>query len=81
MQEGVASPVGHAAAPVRLPALTIVQTLPAKCSLVDTTILQTAERHPNVLKLVRENEKIGTRLTDYTHITMIVTLTKHSPIQ
>ena len=52
VQQRVPRPVGHTAAAVGLASLAIVQALPAKGTLVYTSVLTTAERHPIVLKLV-----------------------------
>lgn len=51
VQKGVTRPVGHAAASVSLASFTVLQTLTSKRTLVDSSILCTAERHAEVLQL------------------------------
>jgi len=55
VQHRMSSPVSNAAGPVSLSALTKVQTLSTKCSLVDFAVVHTAEWHANVLHLKSNN--------------------------
>ena len=51
VKEGVASPVGNAAAAMGLTSFAVVQALPTKGTLVDPPVFQPTERHPIVLQL------------------------------
>ena len=56
VKEGVASAISHSTASMGLTSLAVLQTLPAKRSLVDLPVLRATKRHPIVLQLDRKRK-------------------------
>lgn len=50
-------PVSYTAASVSLASFPVLETLAAKCPLVDPSVFGAAERHAKVLQLVKEEQK------------------------